>query len=373
MTDKQPERKSDKQRARELKRAIDASAESIKRPVKLMEVCGTHTVALFRHGIRSLLPDTISLLSGPGCPVCVTSVKDVDIALALAAREDVTLTTFGDMMRVPGGRENLFDAKAKGADVRIVYSPLDALKLATKEPSRKVVFFATGFETTSPLVAATVLNAHREGVGNFYLHTVHKLVPPAMDVLLSSGEVDIDGFILPGHVCSITGTAPFEFLPDKFKKPSVVTGFGAIDILEGILMVLKGMEEGAERVGIQYGSVVKAEGNPRAREALDEVFTPDDAYWRGIGSLPQSGLRLREPYARMEASGAGELVDISDVPDHPEPRGCSCGEVLKGLKIPTDCPLFGKTCTPEKPVGACMVSAEGSCAAYYRYGGHGVR
>jgi len=363
---------SDKERAQELKNAIAASAASIDRPVKLMEVCGTHTVALFRHGIRSLLPDSISLLSGPGCPVCVTSVKDVDVALALAARQDVVLTTFGDMMRVPGGRDNLFDAKASGADIRIVYSPLDALKIATEEPDRKVVFFATGFETTSPLVAATVINASRQGIGNFYLHTVHKLVPPALDVLLGSGEVDIDGFILPGHVCSITGTVPFEFLAGRYNKPSAVTGFGAIDILEGILMVLKGLEGGKPEVGIQYASVVRPGGNPKAVAALDEVFKPDDAYWRGIGSLPLSGLKLREPYAGMEASGDGGLIEISDIPDHPEPRGCSCGEVLKGLKIPTDCPLFGKTCTPQKPVGACMVSAEGSCAAYFKYGGHGV-
>ena len=363
---------TDRERAQELKGAIAAAAASIKRPVKLMEVCGTHTVALFRHGIRSLLPGTISLLSGPGCPVCVTSVKDVDIALALAAREDVVLCTFGDMMRVPGGRENLFDAKASGADVRIVYSPLDALKLAREETSRKVVFFATGFETTSPLVAATVMNAHAEGVGNFYLHTVHKLVPPAMDILLGSGEVDIDGFILPGHVCSITGTGPFEFLVGKYKKPSVVTGFGAIDILEGILMVLNGIAGGADKVGIQYGSVVRAEGNPKAMKTLEGVFEPADAYWRGIGSLPLSGLSLQKQYAHMEASAEGGLIDINDLPEHSEPRGCSCGEVLKGLKIPTDCPLFGKTCTPQKPVGACMVSAEGSCAAYYKYGGQSL-
>lgn len=363
---------TDRQRAQELAKAIALAARTIGRPLKLMEVCGTHTVALFRHGIRDLLPEGIQLLSGPGCPVCVTSVKDIDIALALAAREDVVLTTFGDMMRVPGGGENLFDAKASGADVRIVYSPMDALKMAVEEPGRKVVFFATGFETTSPLVAATVMSASRQEIDNFYLHTVHKLVPPAMDVLLSSGEVDIDGFILPGHVCSMTGTGPFEFLAEKHGKVSVVTGFGALDILEGILMILKSMETAEPTVGIQYGSVVKPEGNPRAMAALEEVFLPDDAYWRGIGEIPLSGLRLREPYVHMEASAANGLIDIADVPDNPEPRGCSCGEVLKGLKAPTDCPLFGKTCTPTRPVGACMVSTEGSCAAYYKYGGQGI-
>lgn len=362
----------DKPRAQELQKAISSALKAIGRPVKLMEVCGTHTVALFRHGIRTVLPEGVSLLSGPGCPVCVTSVRDVDAALMLAGREDVIMTTFGDMMRVPGGKENLLEAKAQGADVRIVYSPLDALKLASQEPGKKVVFFATGFETTSPLVAATVMSASREETGNFYVHTVHKVVPPALDALLGSGEVDIDGFILPGHVCSITGTQPFEFLAGKYKKTSVVTGFGAIDILEGILMVLQGIASGKAVVEIQYGSVVKAGGNPRAQAALEEAFMPDDAYWRGIGEIPLSGLKLREPYAHMEATGPGGLLDISRVPEHSEPRGCSCGEVLKGMKIPTDCPLFGKTCTPQKPVGACMVSTEGSCAAYYKYGGHGV-
>lgn len=360
---------SDRQRADELKTAIAATAKAIGRPVKLMEVCGTHTVALFRHGIRALLPASVSLLSGPGCPVCVTSVKDVDAALAIASREDVIMTTFGDMMRVTGGRDSLFDTKASGADVRIVYSPADGLKLAAENPDKKVVFFATGFETTSPLVAATVIMASREEIGNFYLHTVHKLVPPALDILLGSGEVDIDGFILPGHVCSISGTGPYEFLADKYSKPSVVTGFGAIDILEGILMTLKGIESGRPEVAIQYSSVVRPEGNPRAVAAMDEVFVPDDAYWRGIGELPLSGLKLREPYAHMEATGEGGLVSLANVPDNPEPKGCSCGEVLKGLKIPTQCPLFGKTCTPQKPVGACMVSSEGSCAAYFKYGG----
>ena len=360
---------SDKNRVEELKQAIASTAAAIGRPVKLMEVCGTHTVALFRHGIRGVLPREVSLLSGPGCPVCVTSVKDVDAAIAIASRDDVIMTTFGDMMRVTGGSGALFDAKADGADVRIVYSPVDSLKLASANPNKKVVFFATGFETTSPLVAATVMMASREEVPNFYIHTVHKLVPPALDILLGSGEVDIDGFILPGHVCSISGIAPYEFLADKYNKTSVVTGFGAVDILEGILMTLKGIESGKAEVSIQYSSVVKPEGNPRAVAAMDEVFVPDDAYWRGIGELPLSGLQLREPYAHMEATGKGGLVDLADVPDNPEPKGCSCGEVLKGLKIPTDCPLFGKACTPQKPVGACMVSSEGSCAAYFKYGG----
>lgn len=363
---------SEMQRARELSAAIAVAAQGIARPLKLMEVCGTHTVALFRHGIRGLLPQSVRLLSGPGCPVCVTSMRDVDISLALAARQDVVLATFGDMMRVPGAQGSLFEAKAAGADVRIVYSPLDALELAMDEPEKKVVFFATGFETTSPLVAATIIKATDAGVGNFYVHTVHKLVPPALDVLLGSGEVEIDGFILPGHVCSITGTGPFEFVAHRYGRPSAVTGFGAVDILEGILMVLRGIAAGQPGVGIQYGSVVRPQGNPRALATLAEVFEPDGAYWRGIGSMPMSGLKLRPPYAHMEASGGAGLIDATNIPDSPEPAGCSCGEVLKGLKDPTECPLFGKVCTPSRPVGACMVSAEGSCAAYYKYGGHGV-
>ncbi len=365
---KESAQESTKQQAQRLAHAIAVANRKINRPVNLMEVCGTHTVALFRHGIRGVLPDGIRLLSGPGCPVCVTGIPDVEAAMALARLPGVVLCTFGDMMRVPGGKLNLFDAKADGADVRIVYSPLDALKLAIENPDRKVVFFATGFETTSPLVAATLMQAEEKKVKNFYVHTVHKLVPPALAALLGSGEVNIDGLILPGHACTITGTVPFEFLAKDHATPSVVTGFGPLDILEGILMILNQIVEGKPSVDIQYKKMVRPEGNPRAQEALQKVFTPSDAYWRGIGTIPQSGFALNGPYAKYEAVAALGLVDI---PDYPEPKGCACGEVLKGLKLPTDCKLFGKACVPEKPVGACMVSTEGSCAAYYKYGGEG--
>jgi hydrogenase expression/formation protein HypD len=357
-----------REQARKLSKAIEAAAGKAGRPLNLMEVCGTHTVALFRHGIRAVLPEGIRLLSGPGCPVCVTGIPDVEAAMALALMPGVTLATFGDMMRVPGGRHSLFDAKAGGADVRIVYSPLDALQLAEEAPDLKVVFFATGFETTSPLVAATLMQAAERGVDNFHVHTVHKLVPPAMDALLGSGEVNIDGFILPGHVCSITGTGPFVFLANKYGTPAVVTGFGALDILEGILMILNQIVSGSPSVEIQYRKVVREEGNPRAQEVLAEVFTPSDAYWRGIGNIPGSGYALKEPYAGREALSALGPVDV---PHFDEPRGCACGEVLRGLRLPPECKLFGKACTPEKPVGACMVSTEGSCAAYYKYGGAG--
>jgi len=347
--------------------AIESLARKIGRPLKLMEVCGTHTVAIFRHGIRSLIPREITLLSGPGCPVCVTSIKDVDTAIALSRTPGLVLVTFGDMMRVPGGKLSLYDARAEGADVRIVYSPLDAIELARKEPDKKVVFFATGFETTSPLVAATIISAERDGVDNFYIYPVHKLVPPALRALLDAPEVNVDGFILPGHVSTIIGGRAYEFLVKDYKVPSAITGFGAEDILDGILMLLEQIASDTPEVGNQYKSVVRDEGNPKAVETINHVFSPADAYWRGIGTIPGSGLELNDEYRGRDIR---ETVKL-EVPDHAEPKACSCGEVLRGLKLPTDCPLFGKACTPAKPVGACMVSTEGSCAAYYKYGGLG--
>jgi len=337
-------------------------AASIGRPLRLMEVCGTHTVAIFRHGIRSLLPENVTLLSGPGCPVCVTAAGDVEAALALSRTDGVILTTFGDMMRVPGRKESLQEAKAAGADVRIVYSPLDALLTATSE-EKEVVFFATGFETTSPLVAATLHEADRKKVANFSIFSVHKLVPPALQALLGSGEVKVDGFILPGHVCTVTGTRPYAFLAEEFGKPAVATGFNAEEILEGIMMLLEGIASGRPRVEIQYTSVVREEGNTRAQAMLQEYFEPEDALWRGIGVIPGSGLRLRPRFSHRDAV---EKFNPGR-PDVEEPKACQCGEVLKGVKLPPECRLFGKACTPEKPVGACMVSTEGSCAAYYKY------
>ena len=328
-----------------------------------MEVCGTHTVAIFRHGIRALLPGSIQLLSGPGCPVCVTAAADVEAAILLADGGSATLATFGDMMRVPGRSASLAEARAAGADVRIVYSPLDALSLAAKNPSREVVFFATGFETTSPLVAGTIKEAERRGIANFSIFSVHKTVPPALSALLGSGEVQVDGFILPGHVCTVTGTAPFDFLPARFGKAAVVTGFDAGDILSGIALLLAQLAAGQPRVEIQYTSVVRPEGNPRAREILGEFFEPADAHWRGIGTIPGSGLELRPAFAHRDAVRKFAL----ERPEVPDPAACQCGAVLKGIKTPPDCKLFGKACTPDRPIGACMVSSEGSCAAYYKY------
>jgi hydrogenase expression/formation protein HypD len=348
---------------KEITDIIKKNMSAIGRPLRLMEVCGTHTVAIFRHGIRDLLPGGLMLLSGPGCPVCVTSIKDVDTAVELSKRGGVILTTFGDMMRVPGSRKALFGAKAEGGDIRVVYSPLDALDIAQNNREKKVVFFATGFETTAPSVAATVIEAERLGIDNFYIYPVHKTVPPALKALLDSDDVKVDGFILPGHVCTVTGTVPYDFIASRYHKPAVVTGFDAADILSGIAMILQQISARRAEVEIQYSKVVKKEGNPKAMAVMEECFEAEDAEWRGIGVIPGSGLGLRERYRGRDIRS---VCDV-DVPEASEPKGCSCGEVLRGIKVPTDCALFGKACTPERPVGACMVSSEGSCAAYYRY------
>jgi hydrogenase expression/formation protein HypD len=334
------------------------------RPLKLMEVCGTHTVEIFRHGIRSIIPNTITLLSGPGCPVCVTSIRDVDAAISIAKQPDTVLVTFGDMMRVPGGRQSLMEARSEGADVRILYSPMDALKLAQEDGSKQVVFFATGFETTSPLIAGTVLAAVRRKVKNFTILSSHKTVPLALKALLDSPDVRVDGFILPGHVSTIIGLAPYEFVAKEYKKPAVVTGFEAGEIIEGILMIVRQIARGEAKVENAYPTVVMAGGNPRAVEILNEIFEPADSYWRGIGVLPGTGLRLREQYREFDAETRfrPESTGIA------EPELCSCGDILRGVKVPTECPIFGTGCTPESPVGPCMVSTEGSCSAYYKYG-----
>jgi hydrogenase expression/formation protein HypD len=348
---------------KEVVRRIRDLMSSLGGPLSLMEVCGTHTVAIFRQGIRQVLPAGIRLLSGPGCPVCVTAIRDVDKAVAIAKHDRVVLATFGDMMRVPGSKKTLFDAKAEGGDVRIVYSPLDALKTAEENPEKNVVFFATGFETTSPSVAGTIMEAERKGIDNFFIYPVHKTVPPALKALLASGEVRVDGFILPGHVSTIIGSRPYEFIAEKYRKPSVITGFDAGDILTGVMMLLEQVSAGRPEVEIQYTRVVRKEGNPKAIAMLEEFFEAEDAEWRGIGTIPGSGLRLRKKYSHRDI----RTVFDPEVTPAGEPPACSCGDVLKGIKIPSDCKLFGKACTPDKPVGACMVSAEGSCAAYYKY------
>jgi hydrogenase expression/formation protein HypD len=332
--------------------------------MRLMEVCGTHTVAIFRSGIRSLLPDTVELISGPGCPVCVTPAGEIDRAIALARQEGVTLATFGDLMRVPGSESSLQGERASGAAIRVVLSPLDALKIAQENPDRKVVFFAVGFETTSPAIAAAVQEAQRRGLGNFYLLSSQRVIPPAVRALLSGGKVQIDGFILPGHVSVIIGRAPYLLISEEFGLPGVITGFEPLDILEGIYMLLRQRDEGRTAIEIQYSRAVKEEGNQHAIEILNAVFAPVDARWRGLGMIPASGLDLREEYAAMDAAQAFD-IPYAEVED---PPGCLCGEVLQGIHRPMDCPLFGTQCTPEEPIGPCMVSSEGSCAAYFKYG-----
>ena len=344
---------------------IQSLMGSIGREVKLMEVCGTHTVAIFRHGIRDVIPKNITLLSGPGCPVCVTAIRDVDAAIAISRLDNYVLTTFGDMMRVPGSKQSLYHAQAEGAHINIVYSPMDALKLAKENKDINVVFFATGFETTSPSIAATLMEAERKDIRNFFIYSTHKLVPPALKALLDSGDVKVGGFFLPGHVCAITGTKPYEFIATDYSIPSVVTGFDAADILEATMMLLDQIASNRASVEIQYKRVVKEEGNQRAISLLDEYFEPCDADWRGIGIIPKSGLKLKEKYKQWDITSVYQI----DVSDSKEPKACQCGAILRGIKIPTDCPLFGKACTPEHPVGACMVSTEGSCAAYYKYSG----
>jgi hydrogenase expression/formation protein HypD len=350
---------------KDIKEAIRSLASSIGREVKLMEVCGTHTAAIFRHGLRGILPHEIALISGPGCPVCVTSIKDVDTAIAISRLPGVTLATFGDMMGVPGAEGSLYTAKAGGSDIRVVYSPLDALDIAGKEKGKNVVFFATGFETTSPSIGATILEAERRKIKNFFIYSVHKTIPPALKALLDFKDISIDGFILPGHVSAIIGSLPYEFIARDYGKPSVITGFEAEDILEAILLLLRQRASGKAAVEIQYGRAVKEDGNLRALSIIDECFKPCDARWRGIGVIPGSGLGLREKFMHRDAK---EVFGI-DVPERPEPKGCMCGDVMRGVRVPTECPLFGKKCLPETPVGACMVSMEGSCAVYYRFGG----
>lgn len=337
---------------------------AVKRPLKLMEVCGTHTVEIFRHGIRDVIPKNITLLSGPGCPVCVTSVRDVDAAIAIAQVPGVIMTTFGDMMRVPGGKESLLEARSKGADVRVLYSPLDAVALARKEPNKEVVFFGTGFETTSPLIAGSIAHAEQAGIKNISVYAAFKLVPPALKALLDAPDVQVDGFILPGHVSTIIGKRPYEFVATDYKIPSVITGFEAKEVIEGILMIVRQIAEKRAAVEIQYRNVCREEGNPRAVELLYKYFEPADAHWRGIGVIPGSGLRLNGRYAAFDA----QKKFNPPLSDSAEPELCSCGDILRGVKIPTECALFGSGCTPDSPVGPCMVSTEGSCAAYYKYG-----
>lgn len=335
------------------------------RAINLMEVCGTHTVSIGRYGFRSIMPAGLKLLSGPGCPVCVTANRDIDHAIALANIDGAIITTFGDMMRVPGSSTSLAAQKAAGRDIRIVYSPLDALDIAEQNPDRPVIFMGVGFETTTPTIAAAILEAEARGLLNFSVYCVHKTTPPALRAIANDPETAIDGFILPGHVATITGLAPFGFLVDEFKTPGVVTGFEPVDILQGICMLVQMVVEGQPAIDNAYRRGVNADGNPVARQLVEQVFEPCDTTWRGLGSIAASGLAIRPEFSHFDAS---MRFDVSIEPTV-EPRGCRCGDVLRGAITPSDCPLFGHACMPEHPVGPCMVSSEGSCAAYFRYRG----
>ncbi len=331
---------------------------------KFMEVCGTHTVSIFQSGLHSLLPGNVTHLTGPGCPVCVTHDAEVDAYLRIAAMDKVILATFGDLMKVPGpGGLNLKTAQAEGARIKVVYSPFDALDLAGDNPGDTVVFIGVGFETTAPAIAATVKTARERGLTNFKVLSFHKLVPPALRVLLDDSDMNIEGFILPGHVSAVIGLPPYAFLADEYKLPAVVGGFEPSDILQSLLMLVRMKNSGAPRVANQYTRVVAENGNPTAIAIMNEVFSPSDALWRGIGRIPGSGLVFSEAYRDFDALRALglELNDVQPI------KGCMCGEVLKGKMRPNQCPLFRKACTPANPVGPCMVSTEGSCAAYYKY------
>ena len=331
--------------------------------IKLMEVCGTHTMAIARSGIKKLLPAGVELISGPGCPVCVTAQEDIDKAVALAGIKGVTMVTFGDMLRVPGSVSSLEEAKRAGADVRIVYSSLDALAIAEEEPSRKVVFMGVGFETTSPTVAATILEAERRGLKNFFVISCFKQLFPALEAITTSKKMKIDGFICPGHVSVITGSHPYEEFVKEYQKPCVITGFEEADILKGIECLVRQVKRGISKVEIEYGRAVEKKGNEKAKHVLWSVFESKDADWRGLGKIKKSGLGLKGKYNRFDAEAEFKIKIGKPV----EPKGCLCGEVLQGIKSPTDCGLFGKKCTPRRPVGPCMVSSEGTCAAYYKY------
>lgn len=333
--------------------------------VSLMEICGSHTHTISRSGLRGILPDNIKLISGPGCPVCVTSQSEIDAIVDFAGtNKDVIITSFGDMLRVPGNRSSLEEVRGLGADVRVVYSPLDALSIARETPDKEVVFLSVGFETTAPLVASTLKSARDEGISNLTIYPMHKLTPPAMKALLDSGDMRIDGFICPGHVTAVIGGDAYGFIATDYKRPCVVSGFEPLDALFGIYMLLKQLDEGRTDIEIEYDRVVSRAGNLKARAIMEEVFLPTDADWRGLGAIPLSGLGLKKEFVEFSAP---ERFGIKADAYAGDVSGCACAEVLKGIINPAGCPLFAISCTPENPKGPCMVSGEGACSAWYKY------
>ncbi|MES0445510.1 MAG: hydrogenase formation protein HypD [Desulfobacterales bacterium] len=342
---------------------IERIKAASQKQIRLMEVCGTHTMSIFRSGIRGLLPATVSLLSGPGCPVCVTSQNEIDAFIALSRFDDVIITTFGDLIRVPGTDSSLQKERAEGSDIRVVYSTFDALEIARKNPNKKVAFLGVGFETTAPTIAASILTAIEMRLINYFVFCAHKVLPPALDILMKVKETKIDGFILPGHVSVIIGIKAYLPFFEQYQTPCVVAGFEPVDILQAILMLVEQIEAGKPELVNGYKRAVTFDGNQKAQKIMEDVFETIDANWRGIGTIPKSGLKIREEFAAYDARKVFEI----EITDSMDPKGCACGEILTGLKIPSECPLYKKTCTPMDPVGPCMVSSEGTCAAYYRF------
>lgn len=342
---------------------ISALKDLNSRSVNLMEVCGTHTVSIFRSGIKNLLPPNINLISGPGCPVCVTSQRDIDQMIALAKKPEVITTTFGDMLKVPGSKSSLERERANGNDIRIIYSPLDALEIAKENKNKEIVFLAVGFETTSPAVASVIADAKKAKIRNFSIYSSHKIVTPAIQALLKAQEIKLDGFILPGHVSAIIGSHAYNFIAKDYKAPCVISGFEPVDILESILMLLKQIIKKEAKVEIQYSRVVRPEGNILAQKLLAKIFTLCDTDWRGISWIKKSGYKLNKEYQNFDAKEKFNLRISGSI----APKNCLCGEILRGIKTPDKCKLFSKVCNPENPYGPCMVSSEGTCAAWYKY------
>jgi hydrogenase expression/formation protein HypD len=336
-----------------------------KKKARFMEFCGGHTVTIFRYGIRQLLPPNIEMVSGPGCPICVTANADLDKAIALAKIPEVIIATFGDMIKVPGSYSSLEKVKAEGAEVRTVYSATDALDIANANLDKSVVFLGIGFETTAPTIAASILQAEEKGIENYQVLSLHKLCPPVIRALLDSGEVELQGLVCPGHVSAVIGSHPWEFIAKEYGIPCVISGFEPLDILQCVEMLVEQVERGESRVEIAYRRGVNPEGNQIALKLMERVFEPSSARWRGMGEIPGSGLKIRAKYQRFDAEANFDIKTAPPV----EHKGCLCGEILRGVKTPADCKLFAKACTPENPIGPCMVSAEGSCSAYYLYGG----
>ena len=360
----------DRAKADVLRREIETLAAGIdragSRPIQIMEVCGGHTHSIFRYGIEGMLPKSIELVHGPGCPVCVLPMGRVDDCVAIAELPGVIFTTFGDAMRVPGSKKSLLQAKADGADVRMVYSPMDALGLARRNPGREVVFFAIGFETTMPSTALTVLQAERDGVENFSVFCNHITIVPTIKAILDSPDLQLDGFLGPGHVSMVIGTAPYEFIARFYRKPMVIAGFEPLDVLQSIWMVLKQIKENRCEIENQYARIVPNAGNAAALRAVGRVYELREFFeWRGLGSIDHSGVKMRDAYAHFDAERRFAVPNVKIA----DPKSCQCGEVLKGVLKPWQCKVFGLACTPETPLGALMVSSEGACAAYYQYGG----